>query len=558
MAHGRPRLECRRDVSNAISIFKSRATVSPAIAEHVDIVLVDGLRMDESRRMNFLNTLRSRGADASCLVGIPSLSLPGRAVMMTGAWQEINGQLTNFNAHRVAVETLFEAAKKRNLTTALAASRNVQKMFAPFVDEKIVLEAGAHDSAKDVAREENRLRETAQKTRELLAARHPNLFVMDYTMTDRMGHAFGGASPEYDHAAQVTDEEIQKLANLIDFSNSVLVVTSDHGHINRGGHGGNELEVLNVPLVFAGKGIQTGATLLARQIDLAPTVAALLGIEIPAASQGRILFDALQVDDPWRRALFQELFQQKKNFNQQYLSFVRGVRTRSVIEEPASLELETMEETIDRLDLEAVKAKHDRIAMEPRARMRWVLPMILLPIVFLIVYLHFRWIEPADFQWGLFAVLIYWLVYFALFTLAGMGYSLSRVNQEENLKFYFGKDMLFAVAGMFASIAAMAGFRKRRPRWTRWKGHASESGTSTESEALLRSCYFAVALIAFSLLVKVALEYSRFGLFVRRYVPNMHWGFGEYLDLLQLMILGFTAWLAPLAGWVGLRLVPNR
>jgi len=43
-------------------------------------------------------------------------------------------------------------------------------------------------------------------------------------------------------------------------SETAIVVTADHGHTGRGGHGGVEPEVLAVPLVMAGAGVRAGAS----------------------------------------------------------------------------------------------------------------------------------------------------------------------------------------------------------------------------------------------------------------------------------------------------------
>lgn len=525
------------------------------IVEHVYLVIVDGLRYDQSRRMSFLNELRAQGADIASTAGLPSLSLPGRAVMMTGAWQEVNGQLTNFNAHRLAIETLFEVAKKKNLSTALAAGKNPQKMFVPWVDEKIEFGSGGHESAKDVAKDEVDLHRVAAATRELIRTKHPNFFVMDYTMTDEVAHDFGGASEQYAHAAQVTDEEIRSLASIIDFSNSVLVVTADHGHVDRGGHGGDEPEVLQIPWIMAGKGIRSGTVLRGRQIDVAPTVAALLGTEIPASNQGRILLDALEGDDSVKQALLENLFQQKQNFSKRYLTVVRSSAEDRVpaTQAPASATGTALETALDRLDEEAQTAKQTRMALEPAARLKWVLPLCFLPVVGFVVYAQRRWISTSDLAWGFLAVIIYWSVYFGLFTAAHMAYSFTAVNIEEYLGRFFGKDMIFAVVGLTVAIALTAGLLRRRSPDRR------EFTTLDFSRAarLMRFSYSAAALITFSILVKVGITYWLFGLFMRWRVPNMHWGFGTYLDLLQLMIIGFVAWLAPVAAWLGVALMPR-
>ncbi len=530
------------------------AMASPAIVEHVYIVLVDGLREDQSHEMKFLNELRSRGADISCSVGIPSLSLPGRAVLMTGAWQEINGQLTNFHPHPIAVETLFQSAKKRNLSTALMAGRGVKTMYGSSVDEWSRLSSVDHELGVAYGKLEGQFLVSAEESRRVLAAQHPSLYQMDYTLTDQVAHDFGAASEEYRQAAQSVDRELQKLASLIDFSNSVLVVTSDHGHIDRGGHGGEEPEVLSVPWVMEGKGVKPGVSLLGRQIDFAPTVAALLGIEIPSASQGQILLDALQIDDAGRFSLLEELFQQKKNFNREYLSFVKGIPSDSSVVAPNPPTISSLEEAIGHLDEEANRAKQERLALEPGARFSWVFPILLLPIVMGYVYLRRRWISLGDIAWGVAALPLYWGCYFILLGAARMSYSFSAVNVEERLGAYFGKDMIFAVVALVFSVSLTALWRHRKSDVL---GALAGKGfwRGCFSDPLLRHASVVSSLLVYSLLVKVGLTYWRVGLFVRWHVPGLYWGFGEYLDLLQLMIIGFVAWLLPAVIWLGDRIV---
>ncbi len=99
-------LEARRVAAGALRGFTHYQTpfgLPPVDAltgdpssRQVVLVLVDGLALRGSRGLPFLGELRARGADYDCRVGEPSLSLPGRAVMLSGAWQEVNGQPTNY------------------------------------------------------------------------------------------------------------------------------------------------------------------------------------------------------------------------------------------------------------------------------------------------------------------------------------------------------------------------------------------------------------------------------------------------------------------------------
>jgi hypothetical protein len=101
------------------------------------------------------------------------------------------------------------------------------------------------------------------------------------------------------------DSAAEGRRGLIDLARDTVIVTADHGHVRPGGHGGREAEVSNVPLVLAGSGIIAGATARdARLIDVAPTVAALLGVPAPGCAEGRALVELLRLspDEAARRA----------------------------------------------------------------------------------------------------------------------------------------------------------------------------------------------------------------------------------------------------------------
>jgi hypothetical protein len=96
------------------------------------------------------------------------------------------------------------------------------------------------------------------------------------------------------------------------------VITADHGHTGRGGHGGLEPEVLAVPLILAGAGVKPGATAGdAHLIDIAPTVSALLGIPAPGHGLGRTLTEVLELDPHDATA--------RKIADQERLTMTRGV-----------------------------------------------------------------------------------------------------------------------------------------------------------------------------------------------------------------------------------------
>jgi hypothetical protein len=134
-----------------------------------------------------------------------------------------------------------------------------------------------------------------------LVAGDADLVILLVGAVDAAGHAQGGDSPAYREAAITADHALARVLSRVDLSQDAVIVTADHGHTGRGGHGGVEPEVLTVPLIAAGAGIRPGATATdARLIDLAPTVSALLALPAPGHGLGRTLTELLTLDDRGR------------------------------------------------------------------------------------------------------------------------------------------------------------------------------------------------------------------------------------------------------------------
>ncbi len=130
---------------------------------------------------------------------------------------------------------------------------------------------------------------------------------------DKAGHGYGAASKEYVEAAERADGELAALLEHWDRDQGAVVVVTDHGHRAAGGHGGDEADVRGAWLVAAGRGVKAAAELPpGRLVDVAPTLAALLGVPAPRDALGRTLVELLDVkpdvlaalkrDDELRRA----------------------------------------------------------------------------------------------------------------------------------------------------------------------------------------------------------------------------------------------------------------
>jgi Type I phosphodiesterase / nucleotide pyrophosphatase len=497
------------------------AASGPALADRVVIVLVDGLTLSASRAMPFLNELRRRGGDADCRAGLPSLSLPGRAVLMTGAWQEVHGQTTNFNPRRLTVEHLFQAAKKKGLRTAYAAGARARRLFEPYIDEQVPYRPlpDRHDFEDYAAR----LHRTLEADRRLLEEKRPELYFLDVSLMDQVGHGWGAASAEYARAARLVDDEIRALAADIDLSRGVLIVTADHGHVARGGHGGGEPDVIAVPLVLAGAAIRAGAHTIAEQVDVAPTVAALLGTEIPASNQGRVLLELLDVPPPARQAIEDRLAAERRNFAASYLAWLESGPGAGVRDPERAI----------------ADARAARLGREARGRGLQAAAMVGAVALGFVALVRWRVATPAEVLAAFVCAGAGAALYFALLHPMGLRYSFTAVNKDDQLAAFFTKDMALGVGCCALAAAALAVWRRRQ-------------GEAAPRLDQARLAWLAAAAFAALFVLKIAVVYWRYGVIVRWSIPDLRWLFGFYLDALVVMAVGFASPLLPLAAFLSL------
>lgn len=119
----------------------------------------------------------------------------------------------------------------------------------------------------------------------------PDFCGVIYDEPDEPGHLYGWESSEYYNRLSELDVCIGRLMEAIEkagiLSESVIIVTSDHGGVERK-HGGNTLNEFESPLIFWGAGIKEGEIPVSTmKYDIAPTIAYLFDIESPLVWVGR-------------------------------------------------------------------------------------------------------------------------------------------------------------------------------------------------------------------------------------------------------------------------------
>ncbi len=120
----------------------------------------------------------------------------------------------------------------------------------------------------------------------------PNLFAVIYDQPDGVGHKAGHDTPEYYEMLTKLDgylgEIIQAVKDAGIYDETIFIVTSDHGGIDKG-HGGKTMEEMETPFIISGKNVKKGIKIeeSIMQYDVGSTIAHIFRLEQPQVWIGR-------------------------------------------------------------------------------------------------------------------------------------------------------------------------------------------------------------------------------------------------------------------------------
>ncbi|MBK0418666.1 alkaline phosphatase family protein [Leucobacter sp. CSA1] len=238
------------------------------------LIGIDGLRIDRAFGTGLAPTLDMLAAEGHFLrstVEGPTISGPSWATILTGATHEEHGIDDNaMIGHRLAEwpdfltrawqadpsVTTYAAAGWPNLTDPAG--------FGPIVRlrQDQVNEGRHHVISLNGELYGYRTIDPEIAARARLAIGHagPDLSFVYFCQTDDAGHYFGVFTPEYDEAVNSSDQRVATLLEAVDFrvreydETWIVAVTTDHGHVDAGGHGGTSEEETQTFLLTAVRG----------------------------------------------------------------------------------------------------------------------------------------------------------------------------------------------------------------------------------------------------------------------------------------------------------------
>ncbi len=335
---------------------RARRRPTRPLADHVVLIGFDGFDPDYLSRAPTPNIdhLARRGALGTTEGPAQSVTNPSFATLATGAWPDTTGNVAYVydrttgsyrgQSRALAVPTIAEAVRDQGGTVGSAQYFILQDHGVTYGDpEALYTQPGGPCSRRfDDAIAMVEQRRVSSAGAEVTVPRIPQLLAVYCDALDTIGHADGAESALIPGALVDLDAQVGRLVDALErvgiADRTAIVLTGDHGMTSfartfgpeliaqlavRGleatdlvieaqpGWAASDLPVLAPPdgrhgstgesqatFLISGAGVRTrpsDARVSVDHIDIAPTIAHLLGIDPPSASEGRVRFSLVEV-----------------------------------------------------------------------------------------------------------------------------------------------------------------------------------------------------------------------------------------------------------------------
>jgi hypothetical protein len=391
---------------------------------NVLLIIVDGLRVDLAQSLTSLS--KFEGASGTLRTKPPSWSDPCLSNILTGTWQEIHSVTSNEFKGSIPVEQIFTFSSSA-FTTAFSVDEGGRALIGNLANM-----AYAPVSPRSPEEEDALI---LNKAKEFLALK-PSFLLVHFGELDHYLHQWGVSGEPTKKALQNIDSLLNDLLSVVDLNSYSVIVTSDHGHLNQGGHGGGEDVVLTTPLFMFGAKIKAGVQVSGNQVDIAPTVAALTGSPIPRYALGEPLWEALDLTFKEKAGMALRLLEERDKFAQAYFKMLNAqylpVDTSSLKSSPDDVALYTTAEDLRKtIDSEIQSLRTEKINQERNSRLYVPIVCGLFLLGFLTLGFKKRW--PLALLNALVVLILFLLIYSEVL---GLSFSFSILKVGSFLEFF--------------------------------------------------------------------------------------------------------------------------
>ena len=500
------------------------------ISEKVIVIVVDGMRIDQALWSEYYRELWNMSANGIMEVGIPSYSYPGWTVLSTGAWQETTGVTSNWYDEQVNVETIYNALNRSGKRSGVFGATGWKTICGKGMSGVFFRDWKDDPKVDDV---------TAESAYRALLANEYDYYLIHFQDLDEMNHKYGALSSEsrgsMEHIAKLT-KDVLNVANL---SCTTVIITSDHGHIDKGGHGGTEWIATHVPIMIFGKGVKKGMNVIkGEQVDVVPTVSFLLSAYIPSSCQGVALVDGFDVPDRVKAKALIENCMQLKDFADKYTSALNA-------QAPSTMQIDSAQETLNINATQSIihsrsyirenrkcceDARQNAIDKERPVKQALAILIGLSIPIGAISYLGAKLGVKKNL--GILSkylakyipvvvvsAVMHMAIFYIIFLSMGSTFSMSMIESEVSVLVYVPIASVSTIGGVITSLAL---FDIPRKKWA-WYSVASVFG------------------IQYSLLLQALVMLYNWGIVFTWYVPDINMGVKYFLDMQQIFGSGLGA-----------------
>ena len=127
---------------------------------------------------------------------------------------------------------------------------------------------------------------TAKDAADYIKEKKPTFTMIAFDEPDGTGHGKGHNTDAYYEKLKELDGYIAQIVDAVKeagiYDNTIIILTADHGGINKG-HGGKTMQEMQIPFIVCGKNVKVGhqITSSVMQYDTAATIAHIFGLERP-------------------------------------------------------------------------------------------------------------------------------------------------------------------------------------------------------------------------------------------------------------------------------------
>lgn len=263
--------------------------------KHVILIGVDGMGADYLAKANNIPVMKmmmKEGAytlHARCVM--PSSSAVNWAAMTMGAGPSLTGY-TEWNSKTPEIPS--KVTDQYGLFPSICAILREQK---PKTTIGVIYSwpgIGHLFPKKAVNKDDNTNKDNVTVANAVAYIKNdkPNFLFLHFDDVDHAGHTIGWGTTSYYDAIEKMDQRIGEIIRAVGEAGikdkTVIIVTADHGGINKG-HGGKTIEEMEIPWIIYGSKIKKGKELTQSIMtyDTAATIAYIFGLKTPQVWIGR-------------------------------------------------------------------------------------------------------------------------------------------------------------------------------------------------------------------------------------------------------------------------------